>query len=100
MHSFWPATEKTSRNLLFARPHVLSTARVKKPLAPTQLKGSVPIHLLRSVPGPQCGVRMPYRKRFETPNANLLEGMKWLLGVYTARFNRRHKVFGHLEWTT
>ena len=32
----------------------------------------------------------------ETPHANLVEGMKWLLGVYTARFNRRHKVFGHL----
>jgi putative transposase len=32
----------------------------------------------------------------ETPNANLVEGMKWLLGVYTARFNRRQKVFGHL----
>jgi len=23
-------------------------------------------------------------------------GMKWFLGTYTARFNRRHKVFGHL----
>jgi REP element-mobilizing transposase RayT len=32
----------------------------------------------------------------ETPNANLVEGMKWLLGVYTSRFNRRHKMFGHL----
>ena len=32
----------------------------------------------------------------ETPNANLVEGMKWLLGVYTARFNHRHKLFGHL----
>jgi REP element-mobilizing transposase RayT len=32
----------------------------------------------------------------ETPNADLVEGMKWLLGVYTSRFNRRHKVFGHL----
>ena len=32
----------------------------------------------------------------ETPNANLVEGMKWLLGVYTSRFNRRHKLFGHL----
>lgn len=32
----------------------------------------------------------------ETPHANLVEGMKWLLGVYTSRFNRRHKVFGHL----
>ena len=23
-------------------------------------------------------------------------GMKWLLGAYTSRFNRRHKLFGHL----
>ena len=32
----------------------------------------------------------------ETPSSNLVEGMKWLLGVYTRRFNLRHKVFGHL----
>ena len=32
----------------------------------------------------------------ETPKANLVAGMKWLLGVYTSRFNRRHKLFGHL----
>jgi putative transposase len=32
----------------------------------------------------------------ETPNANLVAGMKWFLGVYTSRFNRRHKLFGHL----
>ena len=32
----------------------------------------------------------------ETPLPNLVEGMKWLLGVYTRRFNLRHKVFGHL----
>ncbi len=32
----------------------------------------------------------------ETPKANLVDGMKWLLGTYTARFNRRHKLFGHL----
>ena len=32
----------------------------------------------------------------ETPRANLVAGMKWLLGTYTARFNRRHKWFGHL----
>jgi putative transposase len=30
----------------------------------------------------------------ETPQANLVAGMKWLLGVYTSRFNRRHKLFG------
>jgi len=32
----------------------------------------------------------------ETPRANLVAGMRWLLGTYTARFNRRHKFFGHL----
>ena len=32
----------------------------------------------------------------ETPQANLVAGMKWFLGTYTARFNRRHKVVGHL----
>jgi REP element-mobilizing transposase RayT len=32
----------------------------------------------------------------ETPKANLVEGMKWFLGTYTGRFNRRHKLFGHL----
>lgn len=32
----------------------------------------------------------------ETPKANLVAGMKWFLGTYTGRFNRRHKFFGHL----
>ena len=32
----------------------------------------------------------------ETPQPNLVAGMKWLLGTYTNRFNRRHKLFGHL----
>jgi putative transposase len=32
----------------------------------------------------------------ETPQPNLVAGMKWFLGTYTTRFNRRHKVFGHL----
>ena len=32
----------------------------------------------------------------ETPQANLVAGIKWFLGVYTSRFNRRHKIFGHL----
>ncbi|HEV2329130.1 MAG TPA: transposase [Verrucomicrobiae bacterium] len=32
----------------------------------------------------------------ETPKANLVVGLKWLLGTYTSRFNRRHKQFGHL----
>src|ERR1051326_4321151 len=32
----------------------------------------------------------------ETPQANLVSGMKWFLGTYTSGYNRRHKEFGHL----
>lgn len=32
----------------------------------------------------------------ETPRATLVAGMKWLLGSYTMRFNRRHRLSGHL----
>jgi putative transposase len=32
----------------------------------------------------------------ETPQPNLVAGMKWLLGVYTKRYNLRHKLCGHL----
>lgn len=32
----------------------------------------------------------------ETPEANLVAGMRWLLSTFTARFNRRHRLVGHL----
>jgi putative transposase len=32
----------------------------------------------------------------ETPQPNLAAGMRWLLGTYTQRFNRRHQHWGHL----
>src|SRR6266496_3936761 len=32
----------------------------------------------------------------ETPQPTLVAGMKWFPGTYTGRFNRRHKLFGHL----
>lgn len=32
----------------------------------------------------------------ETPQGNLVAGMKWLLGTYTMRFNRRHRRSGHV----
>ena len=32
----------------------------------------------------------------ETPLPNLVAGMKWFLGTYTSRYNRRHREFGHL----
>jgi len=32
----------------------------------------------------------------ETPQPTLVAGMKWFLGTHTGRFNRRHRLFGHL----
>lgn len=32
----------------------------------------------------------------ETPKPNLVAGMKWFLGTFTGRFNRRHRTTGHL----
>lgn len=32
----------------------------------------------------------------ETPRSNLSAGMQWLLGSYTQKFNRRHRLSGHL----
>ena len=37
-----------------------------------------------------------YHLLLETPEANLVTGMKWLQGTYTQRFNSRHKLRGHL----
>lgn len=37
-----------------------------------------------------------YHLLLETPQGNLVTGMKWLQGTYTSRFNSRHKVSGHL----
>ena len=37
-----------------------------------------------------------YHLLLETPEANLVAGMKWLQGTYTQRFNVRHKLAGHL----
>ena len=43
-----------------------------------------------------CLMRNHFHLVVETPRANLVAGMKWFLGTYTGRFNRRHKLFGHL----
>jgi REP element-mobilizing transposase RayT len=43
-----------------------------------------------------CLMRNHFHLVVETPKANLVDGMKWFLGTYTSRFNRRHKLFGHL----
>jgi len=43
-----------------------------------------------------CLMRNHFHLVVETPEANLVAGMKWLLGVYTKRFNIRHQWCGHL----
>lgn len=43
-----------------------------------------------------CLMRNHFHLVLETPQPNLVAGMKWLLGTYTSRYNRRHKEFGHL----
>lgn len=37
-----------------------------------------------------------YHWLLETPEPNLVAGMRWFQGTYTARFNHRHGVYGHL----
>lgn len=43
-----------------------------------------------------CLMGNHYHLLLETPEANLSRGMRQLNGVYTQRFNRRHKRSGHL----
>ncbi len=43
-----------------------------------------------------CLMRNHFHLVIETPGANLVAGMKWLLGVYTKRFNLRRKTCGRL----
>jgi len=41
-------------------------------------------------------MRNHFHALVETPEANLVAGMKWFLGTYTQRYNVRHGVRGHL----
>jgi REP element-mobilizing transposase RayT len=43
-----------------------------------------------------CLMGNHYHLLIETPEANLVAGMKWLQGTYTQRFNARHELWGHL----
>ncbi len=43
-----------------------------------------------------CLMRNHFHQVIEKPLPNLVAGMKWLLGVYTKRYNIRHKLCGHL----
>ena len=43
-----------------------------------------------------CLMRNHFHMVLETPNANLVEGMRWFLSAYTIRLNHRQKLFGHV----
>ena len=43
-----------------------------------------------------CLMRNHFHMVLETPNGNLVEGMKWFLSAYTIRLNHRQKLFGHV----
>ena len=43
-----------------------------------------------------CLMKNHFHLVVETPRPNLVAGMKWFLGTYTSRHNRRHREFGHL----
>jgi putative transposase len=43
-----------------------------------------------------CLMRNHFHWGVETPNANRVEGMHWLLSSYTIRLNRRHETPGHV----
>ena len=43
-----------------------------------------------------CLMRNHFHLVVETPDANLVAGMAWLLSAYTIRLNHRHKLFGHV----
>ena len=43
-----------------------------------------------------CLMRNHFHLVVETPHANLVAGMRWLLSSYTLRLNHRHKLSGHV----
>ena len=43
-----------------------------------------------------CLMRNHFHLVLETPDANLVAGMRWFLSAYTIRLNHRQKLFGHV----
>ena len=43
-----------------------------------------------------CLMKNHFHLVLETPQANLVAGLRWFLSAYTIRFNHRHKLAGHL----
>jgi REP element-mobilizing transposase RayT len=57
-----------------------------KTLAETCQKTGFQVH-------PYCLIRNHFHLVVETPNANRVAGMRWLLSTYTIRLNHRQKLF-------
>ena len=60
-----------------------------KTLAETCEKAGFEVHAY-------CLMRNHFHLVVETPNGNLVAGMRWLLSAYSLRFNPRHRRFGHV----
>ncbi|MDB6039320.1 MAG: transposase, partial [Verrucomicrobiales bacterium] len=43
-----------------------------------------------------CLMKNHFHLVVETPEGNLVEGMRWLQSTYTIRLSHRHKLFGHV----
>ena len=43
-----------------------------------------------------CIMSNHYHLALSTPRANLVDGMRWLQGTFSVRFNRLRKEYGHL----
>ena len=83
--------------------HVMSRGNRQEPVFLDDTDCRVFIDALEEACG-RCGWRIHafalmgnhYHLLLETPEANLVDGMRWLQGTYTKRFNGRHKQWGHL----
>ncbi len=64
-----------------------------RPSFPANLRRGLPEDLLEV--HAYCLMSNHFHLAIETPHPSLVIGMKWLLGTYTSRFNRRHQQFGH-----
>jgi putative transposase len=83
--------------------HVMSRGNQRRPIARDDADRLLLLKTLAEACGKTgwqihayCIMNNHFHLVVETPQANLVAGMKWLLGTYTGRFNRRHKLFGHL----
>jgi REP element-mobilizing transposase RayT len=83
--------------------HVMSRGNRQEPI----FKGDRDCEMFVDTLGEACGrcgwrvhafvlMGNHYHLLLETPYANLVDGMRWLQGTYTKRFNIRHKLWGHL----